>query len=1108
MTMKKTKPGTRFNPHLPAGMTVGPFPEQDKHLSPVRMLAIIIATTFVTETIIMFILELILRGSLPSLIGVFETMVDSTSLTIVIFPALYFLAFRPLVSYKESLKQSYNLLEKTFASLAEAVLVVDSSNSMILTCNSAVKIIIGYSREDIVGRSNDILFADHDQYQAMMRRYADNAEQSAILRDEIEMRHRDGHHFIAEITMTNMPDETDRQQSQVIVIRDITERRKAEQQLRVQTAALEAAANGIVITNPDGIIEWANATFSNMTGYDRDSVIGQNMDLLKSGQHDSIYYAQMWQTIRAGEIWSGEIINKHNDGHLYPEEQTIAPVRDDNGRISHFVAIKQDITERKKTEAQLERQNQELRALSHLGQAAVSSLEMTVVLNQVIGQMIPLLRAECLSVFLLEGSELVCRATGGDNPDDLSGLRLPAHTKLQGHVIETGESTLVSTPDNICIFDEPTCRVICHDYPKALMLVPLKVGQDTIGLLQVAHRQPDVFTIDDLNLLQSAADWAAIAINHARQHEEIQRRMRETAALAAINQSLNETLDLDSILQLIADSMPKLIAGVDRVVIHLLQNDEGLLHPVIWSGQSHLDTPVLYLNPSEGIAGQALKTGRLVNVPDVNQDPNFISNPASPQIKSLMVAPLQSGRQQLGTISIHNAHRKKAFSATDEKLLMRLADSASVTISTANLYQAERTQRQFAEKQVQVATALSLSLNLDDVLQTVLDQALRIVISGEKASVFLLKDGDVYLTQSTDDQALPKQLPEALRRIFNAEDTNHSPPQQLIAATGKPILITETENEPPWPNEPGVDWLKSLVAAPLRIRYEIIGFLNVHSTRPGAFDQNTIRQLEALAAHASLAIHNATLFNELKAALQKEQSTRAQLVQAQKLSAMGRMVASVAHELNNPLQTIKNCLFISRKRIDVSNYAHKYLEMAFTETERLSNLVMQLREVYRPDTRVTAKPFSLLKTLQTVSLLLEPHLQRNNVQWQQPPDLPDCQINGIAGHLQQVFLNISLNAIEAMQPNGGEIYLTLVPDEKNQRVGVQIRDTGPGISPEDISHLFDPFFTTKESGTGLGLAICYDIVKNHGGEITVENASQGGAIFTIWLPHNEHRNGE
>ncbi len=877
--MKKFKLGTQFSPRPPSSMTADTFLEQDKYLSPIRMLVIIIATTFITETVIMFILELILRGRLPSLTRILETMVDSTSLTIVIFPALYLLAFRPLVSYKESLKQSYNLLEKTFTSLAEAVLVVDSSNNTILTCNSAVETIIGYTRKDIVGKSNDFLFLEHDQYQKMRRRYADNAEQSTILQDEIEMRHRDGHHFIAEITMTNMPDETDRQQSQVIVVRDITERRKAEQQLRVQTAALEAAANGIVITNPNGIVEWANATFSDMTGYARDSVIGQNMNLLKSGQQDKAYYNQMWQTIRSGEVWSGEIINKHRNGHLYSEEQTIAPVRDNDGEISHFVAIKQDITERKKTEAQLERQNQELRALSHLGRAAVSSLEMTVVLNQVIGQMIPLLRAECLSVFLLEGSELVCRATGGENPDDLSGLRLPAHAKLQGHVIETGESTLVSTPENICIFDEPTCRAICHDYPKALMLVPLKVGQDTIGLLQVAHRQPDVFTIDDLNLLQSAADWAAIAINHARQHEEIQRRMRETAALAAINQSLNETLDLDNILQLIADSMPKLISGVDRVVIHLLQNDEGLLHPVIWSGQSHLDTP-LYLNSSEGTAGQALKTGRLINVPDVNQDPNFIPNPASPQIKSLMVAPLQSGRQQLGTISIHNAHRKKAFSATDEKLLMRLADSASVTISTANLYQAERTQRQYAERQVQVATALSLSLNLDDVLQTVLDQALRIVISGEKASIFLLKDGEIYLTQSTDDQALPQQLPEALRRIFDAEGASHSPPPQLIAATGKPILITETENEPTWPNEPGADWLKSLVVAPLRIRYEIIGFLNVHSTRPGAFDQNTIRQLEALAAHASLAIHNATLFNELKAALQKEQSTRAQLVQA------------------------------------------------------------------------------------------------------------------------------------------------------------------------------------------------------------------------------------
>ena len=108
--------------------------------------------------------------------------------------------------------------------------------------------------------------------------------------------------------------------------------------------------------------------------------------------------------------------------------------------------------------------------------------------------------------------------------------------------------------------------------------------------MQAAHRQTNVFTNEGLRILQAAADWAAIAISHARQHEEIQRRLKETATLAAINQSLNETLDLDNILQLIADSTPKLLQGAERVVIHLLKKEENLLYPAIWSGQSHLDS--------------------------------------------------------------------------------------------------------------------------------------------------------------------------------------------------------------------------------------------------------------------------------------------------------------------------------------------------------------------------------------------------------------------------------------------------------------------------------------------------------------------------------------
>nr|MBC8506231.1 PAS domain S-box protein [Chloroflexota bacterium] len=128
---------------------------------------------------------------------------------------------------------------------------------------------------------------------------------------------------------------------------DITARKHAEEQLRLQSAALNAAANAIIITNHAGTIEWINPAFTRLTGYSAAEAIGKNpRELIKSGDQDIAVYKDLWDTILAGKIWRGELINRRKDGSLYTEEQTITPLRNGDGMITHFIAVKQDITER------------------------------------------------------------------------------------------------------------------------------------------------------------------------------------------------------------------------------------------------------------------------------------------------------------------------------------------------------------------------------------------------------------------------------------------------------------------------------------------------------------------------------------------------------------------------------------------------------------------------------------------------------------------------------------------------------------------------------------------------------------------------------------------
>ena len=146
---------------------------------------------------------------------------------------------------------------------------------------------------------------------------------------------------------------------------DIDERKHAEERLHLQVAALEAAANAIVITDANGTIQWVNQAFTTMTGYSKEEVLGKNPRLLKSGEQPEGYYAELWTTISSGKVWQGELLNRRKDGTTYAEEMTITPIAQNVGQANctHFIAIKQNITERKRSEEELYRAHQMLQTI-------------------------------------------------------------------------------------------------------------------------------------------------------------------------------------------------------------------------------------------------------------------------------------------------------------------------------------------------------------------------------------------------------------------------------------------------------------------------------------------------------------------------------------------------------------------------------------------------------------------------------------------------------------------------------------------------------------------------------------------------------------------------
>jgi PAS domain S-box-containing protein len=232
----------------------------------------------------------------------------------------------------------------------------------------------------------------------------------------------------------------------------------------------------------------------------------------------------------------------------------------------------------------------------------------------------------------------------------------------------------------------------------------------------------------------------------------------------------------------------------------------------------------------------------------------------------------------------------------------------------------------------------------------------------------------------------------------------------------------------------------------------------------------------------------------------EQRETQAAMIQNEKLALTGQLAASFAHEINNPLQTVIGCLGLADESIENDAPVRVYLDMASAELKRAAGIVGRLRELNRPS-QSEDKQVRQLEDLVAHSLAIaqkQCHDRGIEVELVQVAD-EKTPVKVVPDRIQQVFLNLILNAIDAM-PQGGRLSVTV--ERTHDPVGgfIEFRDTGVGIPPEVQSRLFDPFHTTKPEGLGLGLFISQSIVREHGGEIQVESAPGEGTSFTIWLP--------
>jgi two-component system, NtrC family, sensor kinase len=256
-----------------------------------------------------------------------------------------------------------------------------------------------------------------------------------------------------------------------------------------------------------------------------------------------------------------------------------------------------------------------------------------------------------------------------------------------------------------------------------------------------------------------------------------------------------------------------------------------------------------------------------------------------------------------------------------------------------------------------------------------------------------------------------------------------------------------------------------------------------------------------LARQALVALENARLYADLRNYVRRVEESQEALLRAEKMAAAGRLTASIAHEVNNPLQSVQNCLHIAGRE-DVSPEKRKeYFDLAREELERLMKTMQRMLDFYRPGAaRMTH--VDLLELLSHVLSLTSQQLGQRHIEvvTQLPKSLPT--IYAVSSQIQQIFFNLILNAFDAM-PGGGT--LTIQARALKNGVEMLFEDSGPGIPEEQRNDIFEPFFSTKDGGTGLGLTVSYNIVTSHGGTLDLVDGRSTGACFRLFLPMGEEQ---
>jgi signal transduction histidine kinase len=576
----------------------------------------------------------------------------------------------------------------------------------------------------------------------------------------------------------------------------------------------------------------------------------------------------------------------------------------------------------------------------------------------------------------------------------------------------------------------------------------------------------------------------ASAKGKSRRQDVAKNRYRRLRALYRIANLINSTTDEKKILKRILAETVRELSATSGSLSLIVGDPPQELRIVVAQGSSSQNVRNVRLRVGQGVVGKVAETGRPVRVDDVSLSPFYV--PLRPEVRSELAVPLIIDGRIAGVLNV-DSDRLAAFSAEDEKLLLAIANQAAKVIQTSRLYEQLAMQASRLEALISAGQALIAPEPLPRILQRITETVQR-MLDTRLCSIMLLNDNrELVISAVAGGGQLYTQ-----RAGLNVSESLIG----QVVVRRAPLQVLDVRRTKGYRNRSMArkEQLVSLLSVPILFQQTPIGIINIYTSKPRRFSEEEVRLLSAFASLCGVAIENARRYESL---IRAEENLR----QADRLTTLGVLSAEIAHEIRNPVSIISMLVHSLLEDGAIAPERRKDLAVISDKLQRISRIVGQVLS-FSKQHEPRYEWVSLDAVINDLVFLLSHTFSSKGIEFnfRTRKNLPPVFMD--RGHLEQILMNLFINAVQAM-PNGGHLAVQArvsSPGAKCPSLMVDVTDTGTGIAPDILQQVFDPFVSSRKEGVGLGLFVCQKLLSQYGGLIKVTKTGPGGTTITIQLP--------